>query len=224
MPYKEDDYLSLSGIQHFEFCRRQWALIHIEQQWEENLRTVEGHLLHTRAHDSLKTETRNDIIITRGMPVFSAELGIYGVCDVVEFHRSDNGALLYGRDGKYLPYPTEYKRGRPKSNDIDILQLTAQAMCLEEMLCCEVKSGFLFYGETRHRYEVNFTNELKDKVRKRFNEMHQYYHRRYTPKVKISKQCKGCSLQHICLPMLGKKSVNDYINSMIKEGTSEKTT
>ena len=87
MEYREEDYLSLSGIQHFIFCRRQWALIHIEQQWEENLRTVEGRLMHKTAHDSLKTETRGDIIITRGLPVFSKELGVYGVCDVVEFHR-----------------------------------------------------------------------------------------------------------------------------------------
>jgi CRISPR-associated exonuclease Cas4 len=225
MPYKEEDYLSLSGIQHFEFCRRQWALIHIEQQWEENFRTVEGNLMHRSAHDSLKTESRGNIIITRGMPVFSSELGIYGICDVVEFHRSDDGVILFGREGRYLPCPIEYKRGRPKSSDMDNLQLAAQAICLEEMLCCEIKSGFLFYGETRRRVEVIFTSELRSKVRRAFEEMHQYYNRRYTPKVKLTKQCNACSLKDICLPVLCKnKKADAFINRMIKEGAGEEAT
>ena len=134
MLYGEDDYLSLSGIQHFMFCRRQWALIHIEQQWEDNLRTVEGLLMHKNAHDSLKTETRGDIIITRGMPVFSKELGVYGVCDVVEFHRSDDGISLFGRDGKYLPCPIEYKKGRPKE-DPDLI--VSGMVCVWK--CCAVQ-------------------------------------------------------------------------------------
>ncbi|MEG1107116.1 MAG: Dna2/Cas4 domain-containing protein, partial [Eubacterium sp.] len=127
--YDEEDYLMLSGIQHFEFCRRQWALIHIEQQWEENLRTVEGNIMHEKAHDGLFTEKRKNIIVTRGMRVFSKTLGISGICDVVEFHRDDLiGVEIFGREGKYCIYPIEYKRGEPKENDADILQLTAQAM------------------------------------------------------------------------------------------------
>jgi len=224
MQYKED-YLSLSGIQHFIFCRRQWALIHIEKQWEENLRTVEGHLMHGNAHDSLKTETRGDIIITRGMPVFSKELGVYGVCDVVEFHRSDDGVILYGREGRYLPCPIEYKKGRPKEKDMDRLQLAAQVLCLEEMLCCSIKSAYLYYGETRHRVEVPITFEIRDKVRSVFAEMHQYYDRRYTPKVRPTKQCKACSLKDICLPVLCKnKNVDVFINKMLKDEISEEVT
>jgi CRISPR-associated exonuclease Cas4 len=225
MQYREEDYLSLSGIQHFTFCRRQWALIHIEQQWEENLRTVEGHLMHISAHDSLKTETRGDIIITRGMPVFSKELGVYGVCDVVEFHCSDDGAYLFGREGRYLPCPIEYKKGRPKENDMDRLQLVAQALCLEEMLCCTIKSAYLYYGETRRRVEVSLTYDMRDKVRKAYAEMHQYYDRRYTPKVKPTKQCKACSLNNICLPVLCKNIRTDaFINQMLKEEADEKVT
>lgn len=225
MQYREEDYLSLSGIQHFMFCRRQWALIHIEQQWEENLRTVEGHIMHKNAHDSLKTETRRDIIITRGMPVFSKEMGIYGVCDVVEFHRSDDGVNLFGREGRYLPCPIEYKKGSPKENDMDRLQLAAQALCLEEMLCCAVKLAYLYYGETRHRIEVQITDEIRDKVRSAFVEMHNYYNRRYTPKVRPTKQCKACSLKNICLPVLCKnKRADDFIDQMLKGGVDEKTT
>jgi CRISPR-associated exonuclease Cas4 len=225
MQYREEDYLSLSGIQHFVFCRRQWALIHIEQQWEENLRTVEGHLMHRSAHDSLKTETRGDIIITRGLPVFSRELGVYGVCDVVEFHRSDDGVNLFGREGRYLPCPVEYKKGRLKEKDMDRLQLAAQALCLEEMLCCTIKSGYLYYGETRRRVEVSIACEIRDKVKSVFEEMHHYYNRRYTPKVKPTKQCKACSLKNICLPVLCKnKRADAFICRMVKEGVDEKAT
>lgn len=225
MPYKEEEYLSLSGIQHFEFCRRQWALIHIEQQWDENVRTMEGNLLHKRAHDSLKTESRGDILITRGLPVYSAELGVYGVCDVVEFHKSDHGVPLNGRPDKFLPSLVEYKRGRPKQSDMDCLQLTAQAICLEEMLCCKITSGFLFYGEIQHRVEVFFTKELREKVKDNFHEMHQYYNRRYTPKVRPSKQCNACSLKNICLPVLCKnKKASAFVDRMIKEVSGEKIT
>ena len=121
--YKEEDYLQLSGIQHFAFCRRQWALAYIELQWDENVRTVEGKLLHEKAHDPTNAEKRGDLIISRGMPVYSRELGISGECDVVEFHRSQDGITLFGRDGLYEVIPIEYKRGKPKENDVDILCL-----------------------------------------------------------------------------------------------------
>ena len=142
--YKEEDYLMLSGIQHFSFCRRQWALIHIEQQWDENLRTVEGNIFHKKAHDGYSSEKRRDVIISRGMPVFSPALGISGVCDIVEFYRDDKkGISLHGREGRYLVYPVEYKKGQPKEDEADVLQLAAQAMCLEEMLECEIEKGYL---------------------------------------------------------------------------------
>ena len=217
--YKEDDYLQLSGIQHFAFCKRQWALAYIEMQWAENLRTVEGKLLHENAHDKESSEKRGNIIITRGMPVYSRKMGVVGECDVVEFHRDDNGIPIYGKEGLYKVYPVEYKRGEPKQNDIDILQLTAQAMCLEEMLCCNVEKGWIYYGETRHRLTVEFNDELRKKGADMFYEMHQLYSRRYTPKVRRTKSCNACSLKDICLPVICKnKLVKDYINSFIEEG------
>lgn len=218
MMYEEDDYLSLSGIQHFEFCRRQWALIHIEQQWGENLRTVEGNLFHNRAHNGNIAQKRGDIITSRGMAVFSRSLGINGVCDIVEFHKDEDGIKLHGKRGLYKVYPVEYKKGEPKENDVDILQLVAQVMCLEEMLCCEIDTGFLYYGETRHRTEVKIDNVLREKVIANFNEMHEMYERRYTPKVKITKSCNACSLKDICLPKLCKnKSAKRFIESKIAE-------
>jgi CRISPR-associated exonuclease Cas4 len=217
--YNEEDYLNLSGIQHFAFCQRQWALIHIEKQWEDNLRTVEGELLHKKAHDGPMFEKRGDILISRGMPVFSAALGINGICDVVEFHRVENGVEIFGREGKYKVYPVEYKRGKPKESHIDMLQLTAQGMCLEEMMCCEIREGFLYYGETRHRIIIDLSDALRQEVKQCLRQMHEYYQRQYTPEVKFSKSCKACSLHNVCVPKLGKhKSVREYIEKNIEEG------
>ncbi len=140
--YEENEFLQLSGIQHFAFCRRQWALAYIEMQWQENVRTVEGRLLHEKAHDTTSREKRGDLLISRGMPIHSRTLGISGECDVVEFHREEDGITLQGYEGTYKVVPVEYKKGKPKQGNADILQLTAQAMCLEEMLvwrkCCAV--------------------------------------------------------------------------------------
>ena len=139
--YNEEDFLQLSGIQHFEFCRRQWALAYIEMQWQENVRTVEGRILHENAHDAGIKEKRGDLLIVRAMPIHSREMGVSGECDVVEFHRVKDGIHLSGKDGFYKAVPVEYKRGKPKTDDSDVLQVAAQAMCLEEMLCCTVPIG-----------------------------------------------------------------------------------
>lgn len=218
MDYKEEEYLMLSGIQHFAFCRRQWALIHIEKQWEENVRTVEGHLVHDRAHDQMLTETRGNIIISRGMPIYSASLGTSGECDVVEFHRSNSGITLIGREGCFEVVPIEYKRGKEKEDMADELQLAAQAICLEEMLCCSIPRGYLYYNETRRRTEVIISEELRNKVKEMFMEMHEMLSRRHTPKVKRSKRCNACSLKNVCLPELSSiRLVHSYIEQAISE-------
>jgi CRISPR-associated protein Cas4 len=218
MEYNEEDFLMLSGIQHFVFCRRQWALIHIEQQWAENLRTIEGNIMHQKAHDGFSCEKRGNIIISRGMAVFSKSMGTNGICDIVEFHKDDNGIPLYGRQGKYQVFPVEYKKGKEKQTEADVLQVVAQAMCLEEMLCCKITKGYIFYGETKRRTEIIIQEELHDKVRKIFDEMHQFYNRNYTPKVKRTKSCNACSLKDICLPALNKnQSAKEYIQMKLGE-------
>ena len=219
MEYREEDFLQLSGIQHFAFCRRQWALIHIEQQWQENLRTIEGAILHERAHDKFFTEKRGEILVSRAMPIFSRRLGLSGECDVVELHSLPNGVSIFGRDGLYLPIPIEYKRGKPKENDADVLQLCAQAMCLEEMLLCNVDVGYLFYGRTNRRLEVQITDQLRNRVGEMTEEMHRYYKDRYTPKVKPTKACSSCSLKDVCIPKLSSiETARQYIQRRIKEG------
>lgn len=216
--YSEEDYLLLSGLQHFVFCRRQWALIHIEQQWEENYRTADGQVLHKNVHDSDFREKRGDIIITRSMAVSSSRLGISGECDVVEFHKNEKGIELFGIEGRYEVIPVEYKRGSPKENDCDIFQLAAQAICLEEMLCCEINTGYLYYGETRRRIKVIIDSSLRNRVEKATEEMHQLYRKQYTPKVRRTKACKACSLKNICLPVLcSNKKASDYIKNILNE-------
>ena len=218
MEYSQDDYLMISGIQHFKFCRRQWALIHVEQQWAENEHTVIGELMHKKAHDPYLTEKRKDILVVRDLPVSSRSMGVSGECDIVEFHKCEDGVKLYGHRGTYSLYPIEYKKGKPKESNEDELQLIAQAMCLEEMFSTKITEGAIFYGETRRRKPIVFTDELRDEVKKIFGEMHDYYDRNYTPKVKTSKRCVSCSLKDICMPKIGKSgSVKSYINKMLGE-------
>lgn len=216
----EQNYLPLSGLQHFAFCRRQWALIHIENLWAENVRTVDGQIMHENAHDSGSHESRGDVKITRGMYIHSPGLGLSGQCDVVEFRRNDAGIPMPGWDGRWLPYPIEYKRGSPKVSVADRLQLCAQAMCLEEMLCCPVPQGALFYGQTRRRETVDCTPELREQVRKAAEEMHDYFRRGHTPKARRTRSCNACSLQALCIPGLARSGdVQSYLRSSLEEST-----
>ena len=218
MSYSEDDYLLLSGIQHFAFCQRQWALIHIEEQWQENLLTVEGDIIHEKAHNDNIVEKRGSLFITHGMHIASRELGIVGVCDVVEFHENENGIKIFKHKGNFQPLPVEYKRGKPKTGNCDELQLCAQAMCLEEMLACEIYEGYLFYNEINHRVKVEFSEELRSDVWKITGQMHELYKRQYTPKVKTGSFCRSCSINELCLPDLCKNiNVKDYIERMLRD-------
>ena len=217
--YLPDELLPLSGIQHFCFCRRQWALIHVERQWQENALTVQGKLMHQRADDPTFSELRNGVVIARSMPVASYRLGLTGVCDVVEFRPYEEGISIPNREGKFQPVPVEYKHGKPKRDQSDAAQVCAQAICLEEMLCVHIPTGYLYYGETRHRIEVEMTDTLRQFVLDMSAEMHTYFSRGYTPQVRPSKACKACSLEDVCLPALQKRATTasqyilDQINS-----------
>ena len=214
-----DDYLQMSGIQHFAFCHRQWALIHLEQQWAENLRTTEGQLNHARCHDDTCTERRGDLLITRGMRVASHRLRMSGNCDVVEFRACADGIPLQSTPGRWQPYPVEYKHGHEKETDADRLQLCAQAMALEEMLVCEVSEGEIFYEETRQREHVSLTPELRSTAQTMADEMNRLFARGYTPKSKPGKHCNACSLKELCLPALYQQAdPAAYLREHIEEG------
>ena len=213
----EDDYLMMSGLQHFDFCRRQWGLIHIEQQWIENELTAQGRVEHIRCDDA-SVEKRKDIIIVRSMRVVSNSLKLVGICDIVEFRASQDGIPLMRYEGLWKPTPVEYKHGHSKTIDADRLQLCAQAMALEEMLVCKIEYGYLFYRETNRRERIDFTQEFREKVSGMAQEMFKYFSRGWTPKVKASSRCKSCSLADICLPKLyEKKDVAAYIGEHLKE-------
>ena len=148
----------------------------------------------------------------------SREMGVTGECDVVEFHRCEDGIRLHGHRGNFSVYPIEYKKGKPKITEEDKLQLAAQAMCLEEMFSTQIPEGALFYGETKRREIVEITEELRSEVKEMFQEMHQYYERQYTPKVKTGKGCTSCSLKELCMPRLGKTgSVKNYMEQALME-------
>lgn len=215
---REANEATLSALQHFAFCRRQWGLIFLERQWAENARTAEGQVFHETAHHGPESEARGELLILRGLRVASPTLRLGGVCDVVELHRSPSGVSLAGREGLWLPYPVEYKRGSDQTQESDEVQLCGQALCLEEMLCCQIPEGSLFYGETRRRTRVAFDGTLRQRTLDLLHELLGYMDRGYTPGAKLHKGCNACSLRDICLPKLSRApSVADYIHDRAGE-------
>jgi len=208
--FSEDDLIMISALQHYCFCPRQCALIHVEQVWSENRLTTEGKLMHERAHEE-GGESRGDVRIARAVMLRSFRLGLVGMADVVEFHRLE--------DGLWQPFPVEYKHGKPKSDDCDKVQLCAQAICLEEMLSVEVPNGALFYGRTRHRLDVAFDAALRQKTESIARQTHELIASGRTPPPVYGKHCENCSLIERCLPkkMQKKQSVKAYLSLMLSD-------
>lgn len=214
----DDEYLLLSGISHFKFCRRRWALIHIERQWAENALTADGRIMHETVHDERFVEKRGSLLLSRAMPVKSERLKISGVCDMVELIESPDGVSISGRTGKYLIYPVEYKRGRPDSSSADEWQLCAQVLCLEEMFMTDIPEGAVYYGQTRRRIKVAVTDELRAQVCAAIEEMRELMRRGHTPRVREKKTCAFCSMREVCSPsLLSRGSAKEYIREALKE-------
>ncbi len=208
--YEPDDLILLSALQHMVFCPRQCALIHVEQTWKESGRTAEGRLMHERVHEQ-EAEARGDVKVERGVPLRSLRLGLIGKSDVVEFHKVEKG--------RWIPYPVEYKRGKPKVDDCDKVQLCAQAMCLEEMLNIEVPRGAIFYGRTRRRLDVEFDEALRRKTEETAKKTRELIDSGITPGPVYAKRCESCSLVAECLPktLQKKRSVKNYLARVIGE-------
>ncbi|MBI3753020.1 MAG: CRISPR-associated protein Cas4 [Deltaproteobacteria bacterium] len=204
--YDEDSLLQLSALQHLVFCERQCALIHIEQVWSENLLTAEGRIMHEKV-DTANRESRGNIRIEYGVPLRSFRLGLIGKADVVEFHKEGE---------RWIPFPVEYKRGKPKTDNCDEVQLCAQAICLEEMLKVEIPEGAIFYGETRHRCDVRFDGALRAETEDAAKRLHELIASGKTPKVEYSKKCEKCSLNELCLPKVSRKASN-YLLKVLEE-------
>ena len=206
--YYEDDLIPISALQHYLFCPRQCALIHIEQQWRENRLTAEGRILHERVHTSGR-ESRRVLRVEYSLPVRSLRLGLTGQADIVKFHRQEDGA--------WRPLPVEYKRGRPKKDDIDRVQLCAQAICLEEMLDCAVLEGALYYGEKKRRTSVAFDAGLREKTAQTAVLLHALLTEGKTPPPNYAERCESCSLVPLCLPKVTAcKQVGRYLRKMME--------
>lgn len=207
MPYyEEEELLMISGIQHFFYCQRQWALIHVEQQWNDNVYTVRGDIMHEKADDPTIVETRQGKRVSRAMPLVSYTMGFYGIADVVEF--INNTVIV----------PIEYKVGKPKIDNCDKVQLCLQAICLEEMMDTEIDKGYLYYGKTRRREEVVFDQSLRVEVRDISTKMHELFMNGITPSATYSDKCNHCSLYHVCVPRTKEsyKSVQSYIQHRMR--------
>lgn len=217
MPYTEDDLLPISALQHLLFCERQCALIHLEGAWAENRFTAEGRHLHERVHEQ-EGEIREGIWIGRGIRLRSLKLGLTGISDVVEFREvPSGGATLPGRAGAWLPRPVEYKRGRPKPDDSDRVQLCAQALCLEEMLGVEVDSAAIFYGMPRRRLTVPVDVALRTVCETTAERLHALISQGKTPPPLASPKCRNCSLAGICMPAAGTAmTVSEYMEQGIQ--------
>ena len=191
------------------YCERRAALIHIEQQWIENRFTAEGRVLHERVHEA-GDEARGAVRIARALRLRSLRLGLIGVADVVEFHRQGGG---------WLPFPVEFKRGKPKPDDTDRVQLCAQALCLEEMLKQSIPAGALFYGITRRRLDVEFDAALRALTEQTATRLHELIAAGLTPPAVYGPKCDNCSLLHLCLPKAAArgKSARDYLERMLAE-------
>lgn len=211
--FDEDRLLPISALQHLLFCERQCALIHIEGLWVENRLTAEGRLLHERAHEA-PTEIRAGVRIARGLDLRSLRLGLVGKSDIVEFRLSS---------GKRVPFPVEYKRGKPKAHDADRVQLCAQALCLEEMLGIEAPCGALYYGATRRRLDVMFDAELRETTAVTAQRLHSLVSDGRTPRAVREPKCDHCSLIGVCLPdSTGEEqSATSYLANAIAEAIAD---
>lgn len=206
----DENLIPISALQHYLYCPRQCALIHVELQWAESRHTAEGRLLHERA-DRPKIEMRKGVRAVAAMPLFDAALGLTGIADVVEFHRTENGERAY---------PIEYKRGRPKAHRADEVQLCAQALCLESMLGTPVTDGALFYGQTRRRKEVVFDDDLRDLTRQTAQEARDMMMGGRTPAAQYDpKRCDACSLIDLCQPrwLERGRGVSDWLRAQLEE-------
>lgn len=205
-----DAPIPISALQHYLYCPRQCALIHLEQTWTENVYTAEGRHLHEKAHSNV-AESRGDCKTVTGLPLRSHALGLTGQADVVEFHRSG---------GRWHPYPVEYKRGRPKSIDADRIQLCAQALCLEEMLHVSIPEGALFYGKTRRRQVVPLDEALRSQTQNTAEAVHELLRQGVTPPPppleRANDICPSCSLRDACMPLALRKSAAGYLRSILE--------
>lgn len=218
--YAEDDFFQISALQHYVYCPRQCALIHVEDAWRENVFTVRGDILHQKV-DTDTYETRGAVKTVRGLKIHSFRLGISGRCDVVEFHGASAEGHLQQRKGlgkgDLLPgvVPVEFKSGKPKDDISDKVQLCAQALCLEEMPGTTVTHGEFFYAKIRRRVKVEIDSELRRQTEEIIARVRELIVNRQTPAAEYSPKCRNCSLEKICLPKaMSERKLKKYVKEL----------
>lgn len=218
--YSDDDLLWLSGIQHYAFCPRQWALAYVDQLWQDNHLTIEGEWLHRHVDNPFNMEYDAGMVTLRSVPVKSRELGFFGIADLLELSPLLDGAAkaftISRYPGRWSVMPVEYKHGKAKSDDIDEVQLCAQAMCLEEMYGVDIPRGTLFYGTTRRRMTVTLDDGLRLRVNQLSSEMHALFDNGVMPDAKPEKKCRSCSLKDLCMSpdLQHSPSVSAYLQQL----------
>lgn len=185
-----DDFIAISALQHYAYCPRQFALIHVEQVWAENRFTAEGRILHQRV-DSNEAEQRGKLRYERSVSLISQQHGLKGKMDLLEIEAGD--------PARY--FPVEYKRGKPKIEVWDRVQLCAQAFCIEEMRMTTVTEGAIWYWEVRRREPVLFDQYLRDQTTEIIEDARTLFNSGATPKPLVKKiRCRACSLNELCQP------------------------
>lgn len=206
--YTEDDFIQISALQHYVFCPRQCALIHVEGLWQDNLYTVKGEILHEKV-DTDTYETRGTLKTVRGLRIHSSQLGIVGRCDVVEFRKSHEGPAAQE------VMPVEFKSGQPKDDLSDKVQLCAQALCLDEMLGIHVKRGAFFYGRIRRRVVVEIDDGLRAQTESIISAVREIVSKKSVPAARYMEKCKRCSLESVCMPKaMNEAKLRQYMETL----------
>lgn len=222
--YDPDDYLMLSGIQHFVFCPHQWAMIHIEQIWDDNRLTVEGQIMHNNVDNSAYRQKNGDLITLRRVAVASARMGLYGFSDAVELipsRTSEKCVIHPSYPGCWRMHPVEYKHGRPKPDLRDKVQVVAQAICLEEIFDTVIPECSIYYGDNNRRITFGIDDEIRTFTIDCAYEMHRLHDAGIVPAPVYKQHCRNCSLFDECMPKTPSQSaVDKYLKTNLYEETS----
>lgn len=222
--FDPDDYLMLSGIQHYVFCPHQWAMIHIEQRWDDNRLTAEGQIMHSNVDNPAYRQKNGDSITLRRVAIASANLGLYGFSDAVELipsATSEKSVTHPSYPGFWLMHPVEYKHGKPKPDLRDKVQVVAQAICLEEMFDTIIPECSIYYGESNSRITFEIDDDIRAFTRECAIEMHRIYDAGIVPDPIYRQHCRNCSLFDECMPKTpSHTTVNNYLKSNLYEETA----
>ncbi|MCL2063264.1 MAG: CRISPR-associated protein Cas4 [Candidatus Cloacimonetes bacterium] len=205
------DRLPISTIKQYAYCKRRFGLMYIDNEFLDNFKTIEGNIFHEKVNDPFFNEKRGEKYYSRSVPVYSDRLGLYGVCDIIEFLKDEKGVSLPTQKGLWKINPIEYKNGKPEKSRADEMQLCAQAMCLEEMFSIDILSGDIYYGKLRKRVNVLLSDELRLSVEKIALDIHQLMEKSFIPQKPEGQNCNLCSMIDICLPRVFKKPSSNLI-------------